>query len=78
MDILRQRRINVLADDSRFMRYCLKRKTEDLSMSNEAAEQIALDGIAVIVNKDNGVEGLSSEQIRQIFVGEVTNWAQLG
>ena len=41
-------------------------------------QQIALDGIAVIVNKDNGVEGLSSEQIRQIFVGEVTNWAQLG
>ena len=40
MDILRQRRINVLADDSRFMRYCLKRKTEDLSMSNEAAELI--------------------------------------
>ena len=40
MDILRQRRINVLADDSRFMRYCLKRKTEDLAMSNEAAELI--------------------------------------
>ena len=41
-------------------------------------QQIALDGIAVIVNKDNGVEDLSSEQIRQIFVGEVTNWAELG
>ena len=41
-------------------------------------QQIALDGIAVIVNKDNGVEDLSSGQIRQIFVGEVTNWAEQG
>ncbi len=41
-------------------------------------EQIALDGIAVIVNKDNGIEGLTSEQIRQIFVGDITNWAELG
>lgn len=41
-------------------------------------EQIALDGIAVIVNKENGIEGLTSEQIRQIFVGDITNWAELG
>ena len=41
-------------------------------------EQIALDGIAVIVNKENGIERLTSEQIRQIFVGDITNWAELG
>ena len=41
-------------------------------------EQIALDGIAVIVNQENGIEGLTSEQIRQIFVGDITNWAELG
>ena len=41
-------------------------------------QQIALDGIAVIVNKDNGLQNLTSEQIRQIFVGEITNWAELG
>ena len=39
---------------------------------------IALDGIAVIVNPGNKVDGLTSEQIRQIFTGEVTDWNQLG
>lgn len=38
---------------------------------------IALDGIAVIVNKENAVEDLSSEQIKQIFTGEVTGWADV-
>ena len=52
-------------------------KDEELSQG-VTEEQIALDGIAVIVNKENGVEDLTAEQIRQIFTGEVTNWADLG
>ncbi|UCD04811.1 MAG: phosphate ABC transporter substrate-binding protein [candidate division WOR-3 bacterium] len=39
---------------------------------------IALDGIAVIVHKDNPVEDLSVEQIRNIFSGKTTNWRELG
>ncbi len=39
---------------------------------------IALDGIAVIVNQSNALDGLTSEQIRQIFTGEVTDWNQIG
>ena len=38
---------------------------------------IAMDGIAVIVNNDNAVEGLTDEQVKQIFMGEVTDWSQL-
>ena len=38
---------------------------------------IALDGIAVIVNHANPADGLTSEEIRGIFTGEITDWRQL-
>ena len=63
-------------------------KACDIGMSSRAlkAEElaqgltettIAMDGIAVIVNNNNAVEDLTSQQIRQIFTGEVTDWAAL-
>lgn len=39
--------------------------------------RIAMDGIAVIVNKANTVEDLTSDQIKSIFTGETTDWADL-
>lgn len=38
---------------------------------------IAMDGIAVIVHPDNPIEDLTVEQIRQVFIGEVTTWDAL-
>ena len=38
------------------------------------AHKMATDGIAVIVNNSNTVDGLTSEQIRSIFLGETTSW----
>ncbi|MGI6527510.1 MAG: substrate-binding domain-containing protein [Caldicoprobacterales bacterium] len=35
---------------------------------------IAIDGIAVVVNNNNLIDNLTSEQIRQIFTGEITTW----
>ena len=37
---------------------------------------IAQDGIAVIVNKDSSVEGLTSDQIESIYTGEITTWEE--
>ena len=42
------------------------------------AELIAVDGIAVIVNRDNAVSNLSVEQIHGIYTGTITNWSQVG
>ncbi len=63
-------------------------KACDIGMSSRAlkAEELAqglteitmaMDGIAVIVNNENAAEDLTSEQIRQIFTGEVTDWNQV-
>lgn len=38
---------------------------------------IAMDGIAVIVNNDSPVEELSSGNVKAIFTGEVTDWADI-
>lgn len=39
---------------------------------------VALDGIAVIVNANCGVNDLTIEQIAAIYTGEITNWSELG
>ena len=39
---------------------------------------IAIDGIAIIVHKDNSVNNLSTEDIRNIFSGKIENWQDLG
>lgn len=38
---------------------------------------IALDGIAVIVNNDNAIEDLTSDQVKSIYVGETTVWGDV-
>lgn len=44
-----------------------------------AAEQIiALDGLAVVVHPDNPLTGLSTEQVAQLFAGEIRDWSALG
>lgn len=39
---------------------------------------VAIDGIGVVVDKANTVGDLTSEQLKQVFSGEVKNWAELG
>lgn len=38
---------------------------------------IALDGIAVIVNNKNTVDNLTVEQVRKIYMGDVTKWSDV-
>ena len=36
---------------------------------------IAMDGIAVVVNKDCAVDSLTSDQVKGIFTGEISDWS---
>lgn len=39
---------------------------------------IGLEGFVFFVNEDNPVDNLTVEQIRKIYAGEYTNWAEVG
>lgn len=41
------------------------------------AKAIALDGIAVVVNNSNSLSDLTSDQVKQIFTGEITDWSEV-
>lgn len=62
--------------------------TSDIGMASRALKDseleqgvvgtvIANDGIAVIVNNENTVTGLTSEQVKGIYMGELTNWSEV-
>lgn len=39
---------------------------------------VAIDGIAVITDKENSVTDITSEDLAKVYTGEVTNWSELG
>ena len=45
---------------------------------NLSQHQVAIDGIAVAVNHSLPIDGISIESLKQIYLGQVTNWSQLG
>lgn len=63
--------------------------TCDIGMSSRELKQeeleagltemkIADDGIAVIVNLENPIENITSDEIMKIYIGEINNWSELG
>lgn len=53
------------------------RELSDNENSSLNGIQIALDGIAVIVNNENAASDMTSENVRKVFTGETTTWAEL-
>jgi len=39
---------------------------------------VAMDGLGVVVHPSNPVEGLTIDQIKDIYTGKITNWKQVG
>ena len=63
-------------------------KTLDIGLSSRALKDdekndvdgtiVALDGIAIIVNKGSKVADLTVDQLKQMFTGEITDWSEVG
>jgi phosphate transport system substrate-binding protein len=65
----------------------MKNQKADIAMVSGGADNlssdvqlsaVALDGIAIVVNRANRVKELTKSQVRDIFTGKITDWAQVG
>ena len=52
--------------------------TDEEKASGLKETVLAIDGIAVVVNPDNPVTDLSTDDIAGIYTGEITNWKEVG
>lgn len=54
------------------------RNLKDSETGQLVVTKIAIDGIAIVVNKDNPIDNMSKDQIKKIFTGEFTKWSEAG
>lgn len=57
---------------------CSRELKEEEKANGAASNVVAIDGIAVVVDPANTVEGLTKEQLISIYTGETTNWSEVG
>ena len=53
------------------------RELKDEEKAELTATTIAMDGIAVIVNKTNELSNITSDQVKGIYTGTITKWADV-
>lgn len=55
-----------------------QQKAADDAGSKLFMEPVAREGFVFVANANNPVDSLTSEQLRKIYSGEITNWSQVG
>lgn len=72
--------VNGVADIAAASRPMKKSEVDKARSRGSVANEIpvALDGLAICVNAKNSVKSLSMDQLRKIYIGQVTNWSQVG
>ena len=59
----------------------IEKKEMDMAAENSVNPveyMIGLDGLAILVNKNNPVSDLTLDQLRDIFMAKITNWKEVG
>ncbi len=54
------------------------RELKDSEVGTVVEHVLARDGIAIVVHSSQAVSSLTTDQVRQIFSGEINNWSQVG
>ena len=70
--------IKAITDGTADMGMLSRELKESEQSDNIEVTTIAHDGIAIVLNPANGVENLTSEQVKGIFEGQITNWSEVG
>lgn len=50
---------------------------DDETKEGLTVKAIALDGIAIIVNKDNPIKNITAEEVKNIYLGEINEWKNI-
>lgn len=72
-----------VADGAVDIIFCAKPSAEQLAYAEEKGVELELvpigcEAFVFLVNKNNPVDGLTSEQVRKIYSGEITRWSEVG
>ena len=69
-----------LSNDKRdtFGFICCALSDKEIQKQNIRVHPLALEPIVILLNKANPVKNLSSQQVRDIFKGKITNWKSVG
>ena len=69
---------NVISDETmEYVGILAKLELKDEEKAELTATTIAMDGIAVIVNKTNELSNITSDQVKGIYTGTITKWADV-
>ena len=53
------------------------RELKDEEAAELTGKTIAMDGIAVIVNKSNDIDEITSDQVKNIYTGKTSKWSEV-
>ena len=75
--------VNLIAAQADLILVARAPSPDELQLASISAVRLdvqpfALDAFVFIVNEGNPLEGLTSDQIRQIYSGKLTNWSEVG